>query len=93
MNAPEPQFIMADGAITTTESGFSPYPSNDNPFVQVDLPDVGADLTEEDKVYLATKWGQLYTDSVWVYLENKYKDFMEFLASKVLRGWYLNPDL
>ena len=43
----------------------------------MDLPDVGADLTEEDKVYLATKWRQLYTSSDWVYLENKYKDFME----------------
>ena len=77
MNAPEPEFIMADGAITTAGSGSSPYPANDNPFVQVDLPDVGADLTEEDKIYLATKWGQLYTASDWVYLENKYKDFMD----------------
>ena len=50
-NAPEPEYVMESGAITVSgESGSSPYPANDNPFVQVDLPDVGADLTEDDKI-------------------------------------------
>ena len=52
------------------------FPVNDSPFEKVDLPDVGAELTDEDKIYLATKWGQLYTAADWVYLEKKYNDFM-----------------
>lgn len=52
------------------------YPTNTDRYMQVDLPDVGAELTDEDKIYLATKWGQLYTPSDWVYLEKKYDDFL-----------------
>ena len=55
----------------------SPYPANSNPFVQVEIPDVGADLTEEDKVYLAMKWGRLYTAEDWVQLEKFYDDMMK----------------
>ena len=78
INKPEPEFQMIDGAVTTVKGGKggSVYPVNDNPYEQVDLPDVGADLTAEDKIYLATKWGQLYTPADWVYLETKYNDFM-----------------
>lgn len=53
------------------------YPVNDHPFEEVELADVGADLTDEDKVYLAMKWGRLYRADEWVYLEKKYKEFME----------------
>lgn len=45
------------------------------PFEQVNMPDVSASLSAEDKLYLAVKWGQLYSPSDWVYLEQKYKDF------------------
>ena len=78
MNAPEPTFQMQDGAVTTVKGGKGAniYPTNDSPYEQVDLPDVGADLTAEDKIYLATKWGQLYSPADWVYLETKYNDFM-----------------
>lgn len=83
INAPEPEFMVADGAITTqgpyakgASGGGGIYPVNDSPFEKVDLPDVGSDLTAEDKIYLATKWGQLYTPTDWVYLETKYNDFM-----------------
>lgn len=58
-------------------TGPDPYPANDNPFEKVDIPDVGDDLTQEDKIYLAMKWGRLYSAADWVYLEQKYKDFME----------------
>ena len=54
----------------------SPYPVNQHPFTEVNLPDVGAELTSEDKLYLATKWGQLYTPTEWVALEQLYKEFM-----------------
>lgn len=53
-----------------------PYPVNQHPFTEVNLPDVGAELTDEDKLYLATKWGQLYTPTEWVSLEQLYKEFM-----------------
>ena len=45
-------------------------------FEQVDIPDVGADLTEEDKIYLAMKWGRLYNAAQWVALEQLYNEFM-----------------
>lgn len=77
MKAPEPEFkVVQGGTITTAGPGGGVYPVNDNPFEQVDVPDVGNDLTEEDKVYLAMKWGRLYSSSDWVYLEQKYNDFM-----------------
>ena len=77
IKAPKPEFQVVSGnTVTTAGPGGSPYPVNDNPFEQVDVPDVGNDLTEEDKVYLAIKWGRLYTSSDWVYLEQKYNDFM-----------------
>lgn len=58
-------------------SSQSPYPVNDNPFEQVEIIDVGADLTQEDKVYLAMKWGRLYTPADWVALEQLYEEFMK----------------
>lgn len=81
INAPEPEFTVEDGGVVAAASGnsgssSSQFPVNDSPFEKVDLPDVGAELTAEDKIYLATKWGQLYSAADWVYLENKYKDFM-----------------
>ena len=79
VETPTLDFINADGAVTTTGPGQgnnNPYPVNDHPFEVIDLPDVGNELTAEDKIYLATKWGQLYSAADWVYLEQKYDDFM-----------------
>lgn len=52
----------------------SPYPVNSD-FEEVELIDVGADLTQEDKIYLAMKWGRLYRADEWVSLEQLYNDF------------------
>ena len=52
----------------------NPYPANSN-FEEVELIDVGADLTQEDKIYLAMKWGRLYRADEWVSLEQLYNDF------------------
>lgn len=41
------------------------------------LPDPAAELTEEDKIYLALKWGRLYKPNEWVELEKKYTEMME----------------
>lgn len=54
----------------------SPYPVNTNEFEIVDIPDVGNELTDEDKIYLAMKWGRLYRPDEWVWLEQKYNNFM-----------------
>lgn len=80
INAPAPEFQVVQGnTVTTAGPGGptpSPYPVNESPFEQIDIPDVGAELTAEDKLYLATKWGRLYSAADWVYLEEKYNDFM-----------------
>lgn len=78
INAPKPsaEVTNAEEFLNAgTQVNGSPYPVNGN-FEQVDLPDVGADLTDEDKIYLATKWGRLYRADEWVILEQKYNDFM-----------------
>lgn len=65
------------------EIGFAPggsteiFEAGTAPFEKVDLVDVGADLTDEDKIYLAMKWGQLYTAAEWVSLEQKYHEFKD----------------
>lgn len=78
INAPEPEFELVDGTITGAPPGGKndPYPTNDNPFEKVDVPDVGNDLSEDDKIYLALKWGRLYSAADWVWLEQKYTDFI-----------------
>lgn len=51
---------------------------NENPFVEMsfikeeDLPDPSKELTQEDKVYLAMKWGRLYKPNEWIALEQDY---------------------
>lgn len=37
-----------------------------------DLPDPAAELTQEDKIFLAMKWGRLYKPSEWIALETDY---------------------
>lgn len=58
-------------------------PTNNNPyqennFISEDeIPDLGANLTQEDKLYLAMKWGRLYKPSEWVELEKKYTEMTQ----------------
>ena len=40
------------------------------------LLDPSVNLTDDDKMYLALKWGRLYTPSQWVTLQQMYTDFM-----------------
>ena len=59
-----------------------PYLGADNPFDESffmdesELPDPAAALTQEDKIYLAMKWGKLYKPSEWVELEKDYTKMM-----------------
>lgn len=71
-----PKFEMVNGVITTNAPGSDPnFPVNDNPFEKVDLPPIGTDLTDEDKVYFAMKWGRLYSLADWVALEQLYTQY------------------
>ena len=48
---------------------------DENQFIQdSELPDPAAQLTQEDKVYLAMKWGKLYKPNEWIELERMYKE-------------------
>ena len=69
---PPPPIPVVENAGTAQQSM---YPANSS-FEQVDIGDVGADLTQEDKVYLAIKWGRFYTAEQWVALEKLYNEFM-----------------
>ncbi len=42
-----------------------------------ELPDPAAELTDEDKIYLAMKWGRLYKPNEWIELEKKYTEMMD----------------
>lgn len=53
------------------------YPENDHPFEEVETVDIGLELTQEDKVYLATKWGKLHSAEDQVRLEKLYTEFMD----------------
>ena len=61
----------------------NPYLGPDNPyneqemFPEEELPDPSAELTQEDKIYLAMKWGRMYKLAEWVELEKTYNDMME----------------
>ena len=55
----------------------SKNPCQEQNFMPADqLVDPGADLEQDDKMYLAIKWGRLYTPSQWVALEKLYNEFM-----------------
>lgn len=46
---------------------------NENNFMkESELPDPSNELTEEDKIYLAMKWGRLYKPAEWLSLEQDY---------------------
>ena len=61
----------------------NPYLGPDNPyneqemFPEEELPDPSAELTQEDKIYLAMKWGRMYKLSEWAELEKTYNEMMD----------------
>lgn len=71
----EQRFLECGGPDSEGKGQDNPYPVNEHPFEQVSIPDVGADLTEEDKVYLAMRWGALYSAADWVALEKSYQEY------------------
>lgn len=66
--------------IPTTAQPFAPDTTffDENQFIDdAELPDPTAALTQEDKIYLAMKWGKLYTPAEWIELEKGYEEMMQ----------------
>ena len=62
--------------------GTNPYLGPNNPydeknfFPEEEMPDTAADLTQDDKIYLANKWGRMYQPVEWVALETDFEKMM-----------------
>ena len=53
-----------------------PLRPEDNFIPESELIDIGAELTHDDKIYLAMKWGRLYRPDEWIELEKNYNEMM-----------------
>ena len=60
-----------------TDAINNPFGDGSNFMPEDDLVDLGEELTEDDKMYLAMKWGRLYKPAEWVELEKTYKEMTE----------------
>ena len=60
-----------------TDAINNPFGDGSNFMPEDDLIDLGEELTEDDKMYLAMKWGRLYKPAEWVELEKTYKEMTE----------------
>jgi len=60
-----------------TDIADNPYGDGSDFIPEDDLVDLGEELTEDDKMYLAMKWGRLYKPAEWVELEKTYKEMTE----------------
>ena len=70
----ENRVMMPPGSVP---GGIAPNAFNENNFMsEEELPDPALDLTQDDKVYLAMKWGRLYKPNEWIELEKKYNEMM-----------------
>ena len=70
----ENRAMMPPGSVP---GGIAPNAFNENNFIsEEELPDPALDLTQDDKVYLAMKWGRLYKPNEWIELEKKYNEMM-----------------
>ena len=70
----ENRVMMPPGSIP---GGIAPNAFNENNFMsEEEFPDPALDLTQDDKVYLAMKWGRLYKPNEWIELEKKYNEMM-----------------
>lgn len=77
--------LSANGQQDTLDNQAMRVMMGDDPFaisnvptqVVADFIDPGAELTSEDKLYLATKWGAMYKPGEWVELEKFYNEMCE----------------
>ena len=68
--------LLPTSSLSLDEKFNNPY--QENKFLkQSDLPDPAADLTNQDKIYLAIKWGRLYKPNEWIQLQQNYKRMID----------------
>lgn len=75
---PTPEQNERKGPTTSAEAagGWGNF-YDESKFISPDeLPDPAAELTDEDRIYLAMKWGRMYQPSEWVELERNYTEMM-----------------
>ena len=83
-----PGFIKAERGLTAKaqnknnreqipEGSYSFFDESKFEVKQEELPDPAADLTKEDKLYLAMKWGTTYTPAEWLTMERNYHNMEE----------------
>lgn len=72
------QKLQADAASRAAAAVGSGNLYNEKNFIaEEDIPDFSEDLSEQDKKYLAIKWGRLYTPNEWVQLQSFYNEMMD----------------
>lgn len=70
-------YYMGTGPVLHIPGAAADNPYNENNFIDASLlPSPDAQLTEDDKIYLAMKWGRLYTPADWIDLEKNYNEMM-----------------
>lgn len=66
-------YVAAPPAQVTSPIGFY----DETQYIkEEELKDYTAELTQDDKIYLAMKWGRLYKPAEWVELEKNYNEMM-----------------
>jgi len=66
----------AEGMGQTAQNPGSVGFEEDDYLSEDELGDPGAELTQDDKIYLAMKWGRLYKPNEWVQLEKMYNEMI-----------------
>ncbi len=55
----------------------NPFANEDDFMKEEELPDPTSELTQDDKIYLAVKWGTSYKPAEWIELEKNYTEMMK----------------
>ena len=70
-----PAYVSGTDGANNYAPGSNPFMEN-NFIPEEELNDPASELTKEDKIYLAMKWGRTYQPGEWVELETKYNEMM-----------------
>ena len=71
-----PQEVLQPKSLKEEAYAVQPY-NPISPIVQEEEDDIGASLTEDEKLMLKVKWGKTYKPDEWVQLEKLYNEMME----------------
>lgn len=74
-NQLSPAYVSGTDGTNNYAPGSNPFMEN-NFIPEEELNDPASELTKEDKIYLAMKWGRTYQPGEWVELETKYNEMM-----------------